>query len=111
MTGEGVNELVGRCAVLVEDARRDAPAPRTAPVIHRPAPEGVTVSRDGAGWVVAGRDALRAVAISDLTDPDGVAHVQRRLRRLGVDRALRRAGAREGDAVRVGEMSFTYEPD
>jgi GTP-binding protein len=111
VTGEGVHELVSRCAVLVGQARLAAPAPRTAPVIHRPAPEGVTVSRDGRGWVVAGRDALRAVAVSDLTDPDAVAHVQRRLRRLGVDRALRRAGAKEGDAVRVGDMGFVYEPD
>jgi len=111
VTGEGLHELVGRCAVLVEEARQAAPAPRTTPVIHRPAPEGVTVSREGAGWSVAGRAALRAVAVSDLTDPDAVAHVQRRLRRLGVDRALRRAGAKEGDAVRIGEMGFVYEPD
>jgi Obg family GTPase CgtA-like protein len=37
--------------------------------------------------------------------------VQRRLKRLGVDRALVRAGAREGDAVRIGGLSFEFSPD
>jgi GTP-binding protein len=51
------------------------------------------------------------VALSDLTDPGALEHVQQRLRRLGVDRALVRAGVAEGDEVRVGEFIFTYEPD
>jgi GTP-binding protein len=65
---------------------------------------------DGA-FVVEGREAERAVALSDLTDPGALEHVQQRLRRLGVDRALVRAGVAEGDEVRVGEFVFTYEPD
>ena len=38
-------------------------------VVHRPAPEGVDVRRAGDGaWVVVGRAAERAVALSDLND-------------------------------------------
>ena len=109
VTGLGVHELIGRAAALVDVARQAEAAPRSMPVVHRPEPEGVRVHREGATWVVTGREALRAVAISDLTDPDAVAHVQRRLRRLGVDRALERAGARDGDDVRIGQMGFSYE--
>jgi GTP-binding protein len=81
-------------------------------VVHRPEPEGVVVERgeDGA-WVVRGRRAERAVAISDITNADALAYVQHRLRQLGVDRALARAGAREGEAVHIGGFTFTYEPD
>ena len=32
-----------------------------------------------------------------------------RLARLGVDRALGRAGARPGDVVHIGDLSFEYE--
>jgi GTP-binding protein len=60
---------------------------------------------------VSGREALRAVAVSDLNDPDALAHVQRRLKRIGVDRALARAGAKSGDPVQIGRMEFSYEPD
>jgi Obg family GTPase CgtA-like protein len=61
--------------------------------------------------VVLGRSALRAVALSDLTDDQAVAYVQERLRRLGVERALVRAGARDGDVVHLGKLTFTYESD
>ncbi len=81
-------------------------------VVHRPVPEGVDVRRVGRGaWLVAGRAAERAVALSDLTDVGAQAEAVRRLRRLGVDRALARAGAREGDEVTVGEMTFTWGED
>jgi GTP-binding protein len=69
----------------------------------------VTIERVGATWVVSGREALRAVGVSDLNDLDALAHAQRRLKRIGVDRALYRAGARQGDAVRIGKLEFSYE--
>ena len=81
-------------------------------MVHRPAPEGVLVerSRDGA-FVVLGRPALRAVALSDLGNAAALVYAQGRLRRLGVDRALSRAGARPGDLVRIGTFEFEYEAD
>jgi len=33
------------------------------------------------------------------------------LRRLGVDRALARAGAHDGDEITVGSMTFTWGED
>ena len=61
--------------------------------------------------MVLGRAAERAVALSDLNDEGAQAEAMRRLRRLGVDRALVRAGVREGDDVTVGTMTFTWEDD
>jgi GTP-binding protein len=115
-TGTGVDELVGRLAVLVQEARAQAAAGLAAGtgevVVHRPLPEGVDVQRAGAGaWLVVGRAAERAVALSDLTDAGAQAEAVRRLRRLGVDRALARAGARDGDEVTVGAMTFTWGED
>jgi GTP-binding protein len=111
VTGLGVHELMNRCAEVVTRARQQAPLPKTSPVVHRPAAGGITVERQGDTWVVKGREATRAVAVSDLTDLDALAHVQRRLKRIGVDRALAKAGARQGDPVRIGDMSFDYEAD
>jgi GTP-binding protein len=115
-TGAGVDELVDGLAVLVREARAEAAAgvaARTAgAVVHRPLPEGVDVQRAGAGvWLVVGRAAERAVALSDLTDAGAQAEAVRRLRRLGVDRALARAGVRDGDEVTVGSMTFTWGED
>jgi GTP-binding protein len=111
VTGEGIAALVGRIGEQVARAREDEPAAGGI-VVHRPEPEGVWVERgDDGAFVVRGRPAERAVAVSDLTNAQALDYVQHRLRRLGVDRALSTAGAREGDVVRIGGFSFEYEPD
>jgi len=51
------------------------------------------------------------VALSDLTIPEALEFAQARLRSLGVDRALSRAGARTGDVVHIGSFEFEFEPD
>ena len=113
VTGEGVTEVLGELARLVDEARSDEPVAE-AVVVHRPlpAPQEVTVTRvDADVWAVEGRAAARAVALSDMTDPGALAYAQDRLRGLGVERALARAGAVYGDEVRIGDFSFTYEAD
>ncbi len=110
VTGAGVAQLTGRLADAVRRARAALPAPSQF-VVHRPVRAGYEVVREGGGWVVEGREATRAVALSDLTRPDALAEAQRRLHRLGVDRALARAGAQPGDPVRIGSLVFDYEDD
>jgi GTP-binding protein len=110
VTGEGLRPLLGRLAVLVDEARAAEPLPESF-VLHEPLPEGFRIERDPTGdFRVVGRPAERAVALSDLTTPDAQAYVRQRLQRLGVDRALERAGAREGDTVHIGEIAFEYQP-
>ncbi len=109
VTRVGLDELLGRIAALVEEARaaevRDEPY-----VVLRPEPEGFSVVREGDHeWRVRGRPAERAVALADLTDDEALAYVQQRLRRMGVERALARAGVRDGDVVRIGPLELTYE--
>jgi GTP-binding protein len=111
LTGDGLRPLLGALAELVEKARAEL-GPPSGFVVHRPEPAGVGVARDVDGaWLVTGRAALRAVALSDLTIPEALEYAQGRLRGLGVDRALARAGARPGELVRIGSFEFEYEPD
>ncbi len=112
VTGEGIPELIGAMASLVVDAREADPvAAEELPVI-RPHVPGVWVDRsDDAAFVVHGRAARRAVALSDLTDGDAQVYMRKQLKKVGVDRALARAGARPGDTVRIGDLEFDYEAD
>jgi GTPase len=110
VTGEGVAALRGRLAEAVRAARATLPEPAQF-VVHRPVREGYTVAREGAGWVVEGREAVRAVALSDLTRGDALAEAQRRLKRLGIDRALARAGVQPGETVRIGGLVFDFHDD
>ncbi len=111
VTGQGVTELVWRLAAMVKAAREQEPE-SDGFVIHRPVPVGVKITRDDDGsWRVLGREAERSVALSDLTDIGALDYAQHRLKKLGVDKALRRAGVRQGDEVRIGTFAFEYEED
>jgi GTP-binding protein len=104
----GLDELLGRIGVLVDEARAAEPEP--APfVVHLPVEEGFAVERDVDGaWRVTGRSAERVVAVADLTNEEALSYVQERFRRMGVEKALAKAGAREGDTVRIGAVELEY---
>ncbi len=111
VTGEGVPELVGMLRKLVEAARDELPSDEGF-VTLRPAPEGIEVTKWADGtFEVNGREALRAVAFSDLTDEEALAEARRRLSSLGLQAALERAGIRDGDTVVIGDFEFEYEAD
>ncbi len=109
VTRDGLDEFLGRIGTLVDEARL-AEGEVEPYVVLRPEEQGFSVVREGAhSWRVSGRSAERAVALADLTNVEAMAYVQDRLRRMGVERALVRAGVSEGDAVRIGEVELTYE--
>ncbi len=111
VTHEGLDQLKWRLAQLVTEARSAEPE-REGFVIHRPEPDGIRIERDMDGvWRVNGKQAERAVALSDLTDEGALDYAQTRLRKLGVNKALKRAGVADGEEVRIGTFAFEYEPD
>ncbi|HEU5308679.1 MAG TPA: GTPase ObgE [Acidimicrobiia bacterium] len=108
VTRQGLDELLGRLGTLIGEARAEEPEPEPF-VLLRPAEEGFSVLRDDDGaWRVSGRSAERVVAMADLTNLEAMEYVQHRLRTMGVERALARAGAREGDVVRIGPVELDY---
>jgi len=113
ITGEGIPQLLGLMANAVNQVRAElAEVDDTEIVIHRPVVEAISVERTREDqYVVHGRAALRAVRLSDLNEPGALQHAQNRLDSLGVNKALRAAGAREGDLVHIGDLSFEYEED
>jgi GTP-binding protein len=93
---------------MVDEARAAEPVEEGF-VVLRPAEEGFSVVRDDDGALrVRGRAAERVVAMADMTNAEALAYVQDRFRRMGVERALTRAGAREGDVVRIGDVELEF---
>jgi GTP-binding protein len=115
-TGEGIVEL--RHALFREVRDEPAPAPAAEPeladfLVYRPQPPArreFRILRDGGFLRVAGRGIERRFADLDPEDDRAVAVLAAELERLGVDRALHAAGARDGDDVLVGTHRFTYRP-
>lgn len=111
VTGHGLAPFLRRVGELVARAREIA-APREGFILHRPHQRGFAVDRVEGGWTVVGMAAERAVALGDLEAPEAARLASTRLDRIGVGRALREAGARHGDTVRIGGVELQYEdPD
>jgi len=72
------------------------------------AKRGFAVVVEDGVFVVRGLTAERTVVMTDLENPAGLRHLQHVLKRRGVVRALREAGARTGSPVRIGEFEFDF---
>ena len=67
--------------------------------------------RDEEGvFVVEGEGVAKLVARYDLDNEDALAHLERRLRGLGVIRALEAAGFEPGDDVEIAGVVFDLDP-
>lgn len=110
VTGEGLAVLMHALADVVDQAGRES-LDRGTYLLHRPALPGFSIERRGARWVVRGKAAERAVSLDDLTVPEAADFAARRLERAGIDAALRRAGARAGDEVQIGDLVFEFHED
>src|SRR4051794_41091428 len=93
----------------------DALAAEEEPAEHqvfRPAADrGWNVERVGAGaFRVTGEPVERLLARHDLDNDEALAHVEHRLHRMGVVRALEAAGFAPGDDVEIAGVVFELDP-
>jgi GTP-binding protein len=94
-------------------ATRTDPAALAEHRVYRPrAQREFDVERVNAGsWRVAGPGVERLVARYDLDNTEALAHLERRLERIGVVRALRERGFEAGDEVEIAGVAFELHPE
>ncbi|MCA1682882.1 MAG: Obg family GTPase CgtA [Actinobacteria bacterium] len=61
-------------------------------------------------FAVTGRGIERLVARYDLDNQDALVHLERRLRGIGVIRALEAQGFKPGDDVQIAGIEFELDP-
>jgi GTPase len=97
----------------VQAMLRAAPEPEADHVpVYRPDEEAGSFSIEreaGRAWRVSGKALERAAAMTYWEYDEAVRRFQRILARVGVDEALRQAGARPGDSIRIGENEFEWQ--
>ena len=111
VTGEGIQTLKYELQNLVVKARNNDLISGDEVIIHRPVPKGVSVVRNGNTYIVKGRQAERAVALNDLTNIEALEYIQTTLEKIGVNKALKKAGIKPGDQVQIGGLSFDFMED
>jgi GTP-binding protein len=108
-SGEGVDDLVTLLAHRLQEIDAAAETqPEPVPVVRPPAgrPGSVTVHRENGVFRIEGE---RAVAFAEMMPTElqeGREELWRRFEKWGVTGALRKAGAKRGDRVRLGRVEL-----
>jgi GTPase len=116
VTGEGMEPMMRAVGEIVREQRAaahesDQPY-ETVYVYSPPEDEDLTVEQTGPGaFTVHGKHVERMVIMTEIGNDEAVAHLQARLRRAGVEQALARSGAADGDTITIGPVSFEFESE
>jgi GTP-binding protein len=92
-------------ATVLERAAKEAPKHK----VYKPAAR-FDLKETEDGWVLTGREVEKWVALTDFENKEATNKLKYVFEKIGVARALRDAGAQEGDTVIVGKEEFTYAP-
>ncbi|WP_429842839.1 GTPase ObgE [Brevibacillus sp. FIR094] len=71
-------------------------------------PEEFEITRDNEVFVISGEKIEKLVRMTNLTSYDAAQRFARQMRFMGVDDALRKLGAKDGDTVRIGKLEFDF---
>jgi GTP-binding protein len=112
-TTEGTQQLLQALQRLlhqVDEERREQEAlqPAKLPVIRPEPRDRIEVTLEDDVFVVRSRQAEEQAQKLGEGGYDALDELQQRLRRMGLERAMRRAGARPGDIVRVGAIELEW---
>lgn len=106
---EGLDDLVDLIFELLPEKVEEEPEQRVERVVV--APLEVVPGDDENTWVVTGTEVEAIIERFDSTNVEAVAYLQRHFERLGMKKALRRAGVKTGDDVYIGNAVFEYLDD
>lgn len=117
VTGDGVAELVARLFEIVPELETPEPVPEEPELAeyleYRPAAPlrpGYRILRDRGELRIAGGEIERRAQTLDSEDEGSVARLVVELEKLGIDDALREAGAKPGDDILIGTHRLAYQP-
>ena len=71
-------------------------------------PDAFEVTRENEVFVVSGEKIEKLVRMTNLNSYDAAQRFAKIMRSMGVDDALRKHGAKDGDTVRIGKLEFDF---
>jgi GTPase len=111
--GEGLDELRTAVADLLPDLEGlEGPPDPAGVVVHRleAANDGYHIEREDGAFRVRGKRVERLTNQTNFDNEESAERFQRELVRSGIDGALRKAGIRPGDQVRIAAHALEWEP-
>ncbi len=106
-------QVLERADAGSEDGVPELPGEMAEHRVFRPgAQRNYTITRTGdESFEVSGAGIERLLARYDLDNEEALAHLERRLKGIGVIRALEAQGFQAGDEVEIAGVTFELDPD
>ena len=111
-TSEGVSVLIGNISEMLRHAKppKLVIEPEDEFKVFRPQPKNAfSIVKTGSVIEVRGDQVAKLVAMTDLDNAEARVYLKKRLARMGVSKALEKAGAKTGDVVQFGKVSMEWE--
>ncbi|GEO25817.1 GTPase Obg [Alicyclobacillus acidoterrestris] len=113
-THQGLDALLRRLASMLDELPKDLKSvvedtdEQSHKVYRLEKVEPFTIRREGHEFIVESEELEKLVKMTNFQQFDAVKRFQRILKNRGVDDALRKRGATEGDSIRIGDMVFDF---
>lgn len=91
-----------------DEADNEISAEQTRKVYKYERKAPFTITRDGRAFIVESPELHKLVKMTNFSQYDAVKRFQHILRIQGVDKALRKRGAVDGDIIRIDDMEFDF---
>jgi GTP-binding protein len=115
LTKQGIQELLYKTADLLDSIQVEAAeaepaeqAERKVYTMNKKEEITFTIRREDEIYVVESEGIERMMKRMNLNSYDAVMRFARTMRKLGVDEALRKKGAKDGDMIRVNDFAFEF---
>lgn len=106
-TGEGLDRLIYRVAELLDEVEDEDPIVEPVDKVTTldRAPR-FTITVEDEVYVISGKEIEKHYAMTNFENEDSVKRFQSIVKRMGIEDALRKEGAKDGDTVRIKELEF-----
>ena len=110
-TGQGLKELFNRVSQVLKELPKEDDTDTIKNEVIYTLPEevkGFEVKKINGEFVVSGPDIDNLMRRVNLADNESMYYFQKMLENLGVNEALKQAGAKDGDTVRINDWEFDW---
>lgn len=115
VTGEGIDKLIYKTAEMLDGIKpKEKPEPEKK-ISHKiisyakEDESSFNIFKEGKIFVVKGKGIERMIAMTNFDNDDAVEYLQYRFDKLNLEKKLFEAGARDGDMIKIGEMTFDFQ--
>ncbi len=114
VTHTGLTELIRKTADLLDTTKLsdlEKPQDTTKQYDYKPADSSdfhISYDKEYESWVITGDKIERLFKMTNTEHDQSMLRFARQMHGMGIDDALRKAGAKDGDTVTILDFSFTY---